>query len=408
MRILQINHTYQNGGSTGRITKALSTVMLKHGITPFVAYGYNTDNTDDDGTLCLQGFWRRKWNILRCRIGARHGFYNETETNRLIAFIQEVKPDIIHLHNIHGHYVHVDRLMAYIKQHHIPVVWTLHDCWSFTGWCASGPAHCNKWQTHCDDCKMGREYPYCWFSTHASSNFDKKKSAFTGIEDLTIVTPSSWLSTLVKQSFLKDYPVRVINNGIDLQLFKPASSNIRQQLGIGQQKIILACMGQFIKRKGSEDLEILTKMLADDELLIIVGVPAHQQRLLFLQHCLGLPHTDSIDQLAELYSEASVFINPTYEDNFPTTNIEALACGTPVVTYDTGGSIEAIDQQTGAVVPQGDVKSMLTEARRLINSDQQRLTQLCRARAADLFDMNKQFEQYIDLYSQIMNRHEQS
>lgn len=407
MKILQLNTVYLNGGSTGRIVYDLQKIHERNGIDSYVAYGYKTSNNIVDNTMCLQGWWRRKWNILKTRLFASHGFYNVTETKRLIKYMDEVKPDIIHLHNIHNHYVNVEMLFVYIKKLKIPVVWTLHDCWPFTGWCAYFDyVHCNKWATGCHHCPSKKDYPFTWFFDKSESNYQKKKEVFSGVKNLTLVTPSRWLADLTRESFLREYPVMVINNGTDTEVFRPMNTDLKERLGITGKKMILAIAAKLAKRKGADYLLQIPSKLNDDEVLVMLGLTDEQVQSLPKEKCIGITYTNSVQELSEYYSAADVFINPTLEDNFPTTNIESLACGTPIVTFKTGGSIEVIDENTGYVVEQGDLVSLLDSMRIILSKGKDSCCSYCRNKAVELYEKEKQYLKYIDLYKRIL--HEES
>ena len=416
MRVLQINQTYRHGGSTGRIAYDLLLTQKKVGIDGLVAYGYSDGEGFDADSLCLQrSKFRRKINILRTRLFDYHGFYNETETRRLIGWMDEQKPDIIHLHNIHNHYVHVGRLFDYIKKHDIPVVWTLHDCWPFTGHCAYFDyANCDKWKAMCHDCPSIHEYPPTWFFDRTSRNYKDKKESFCGVKNLTLVTPSKWLAELTRESFLSEYPVVVINNGVDSNIFRPTSGNVKERLGINGKKMLLAMAAKFERRKGTQYLKQLPEMLDDDEVLVLVGLAKEQLGQFNKPRCFGIGKTNSVQELAAYYSAADVFINPTLEDNFPTTNIEALACGTPVVTFKTGGSVESVldgesvvseneivYSSVGAVVPKDDMQAMLTSVRKIMAKGKAAFNGACRRKAEERYDKNKQYMKYIELYNEV-------
>lgn len=410
MKILQINTVYKNGGSTGRIAYDLRNIILASGNEAYVAYGYefkplSVEDYEDTFKMCSHS--RLQWSKLMTRLFAHHGFYNASETKQLLKWIDEVRPDIIHLHNIHNHYINVRLLFDYIKQHHIPVVWTLHDCWSFTGWCAYfDMAHCDKWKNGClGHCPSKGDYPFTWFSAHNERNYRDKKQTFLGVGNLTLVTPSQWLADLTRESFLKDYPVEVINNGVDTEFFKPlCDTDIRKKYGIPENaKIILALMNMWGKRKGSDYLLELPKHLNDDELLVVVGLKEEQLGILQQEHSIGISRTDNVQELAALYSEASVFINPTLEDNFPTTNIEALACGTPIVTFRTGGSVESVTPHTGIVVEQGNMDGLLTAIREVCAKGKSFYAKACREKAVSDYNKDVQYGKYIDLYHKILN-----
>lgn len=411
MKILQINTVYKNGGSTGRIAYDLRNIILASGNEAYVAYGYEFKPLpveDYEGTFKMCSYPHLQWSKLMTRLFAHHGFYNVTETKRLLNWIEEIHPDIIHLHNIHNHYINVKMLFDYIKKHHIPVVWTLHDCWSFTGWCAYfDMAHCDKWKNGClGHCPSKHDYPVTWFSACNERNFRDKKHAFLGVDNLTLVTPSQWLADLTRESFLKKYSVEVINNGVDTDVLKPLrDTNVRQKYGISKDaKIVLALMNMWGKRKGSDYLLELPKHLNDDELLVVVGLKKEQLCLLPKEHCLGISRTDNVQELAALYSEASVFVNPTLEDNFPTTNIEALACGTPIVTFRTGGSVESVMSHTGIVVEQGDMNGLLMAVREVCARGKNFYTDACREKAVRDYNKDVQYGKYIELYQKTLHQ----
>lgn len=407
MKILQINTVYKNGGSTGRIVSDLRSQGLQQNIDMYTAYGYEFKKLtpeDYDKTYKICNILQMQWSKLQTRIFARHGFYNYFETKKLLTWIDSIKPDIIHLHNLHNHYINIELLLNYIKKHNIPVVWTLHDCWSFTGWCTYfNMVNCNKWKTGCrGECPCKHNYPYTWFFNRSAQNYKNKRNLFTGLSNLTIVTPSQWLANLVKISFFKHYPIKVINNGVDTEIFTPTNLNIRTKYSIPPHaKIILTVINAWSKRKGIDYLLQIPNHLRENEYLVIVGLKSKQLAILPQEHCIGICRTDNIKELAALYTEASVFINPTLEDNFPTTNIESLACGTPVVTFDTGGSIECIDNKTGIIVPQKNLNSLITAIREIIQKGKSAYSHHCIVKAQTLYEKKKQYQKYIDLYFQI-------
>lgn len=398
MKVLQINAVYKNGGSTGRIVYDLKNISEESGIQAYVAYGYEYKKTNDINTYKIESIPELKLSILETRLFAMHGFYNIGTTKKLIKWIEEINPDIIHLHNLHCHYMNVQILFNYIKRKNIPVVWTLHDCWSFTGWCAHFDyAGCEKWKQHCNSCELKHSYPFTWFFDRSSKLYEKKKSAFCGVENLTIVTPSKWLASMVKLSYLKNYPVEVINNGIDLTTFKPVKSSFREKYGLIGKKIVLAIANGFSKNKGIDFILKLPERLPDDYKVVIVGANPKQCRSFT---GLVIERTDNIQELAEIYSSADVFINPTLEDTFPTTNLEALACGTPVITYRSGGSPESLTKETGVVIDKGDEKAFV-EAIQNLNTTKF-VSEKCREHAVCVFNKKDRYNDYIELYKRVL------
>ena len=393
MKVLQINSVC-NVGSTGRIVTDIADLLRKNGYESYVAYGCGKSN--EPNSYLMENKLYLKFNILKTRLFGRHGFYNKRTTKKLIKWIDEVNPDIIHLHNLHGHYLNVEILFKYLKKLNKPVIWTLHDCWSFTGHCSYFDyIKCNRWIAGCYSCPQKHEYPNSWFFDRSKKNWEEKKRLFTSLNDLTIVTPSYWLANLVKESFLKKYEVDVIPNGIDLTKFKPIKSDFRNKYHI-KGKIVLAVAFYWDIRKGFNYLPEIAKKLGENYTIIVVGVNKNQKRNL-PKNIIAISKTNDIQQLIELYSIADVFINPTLEDNFPTVNLEALACGTPVITFKTGGSIEAIDENCGCIVNQGDIKTLISKIKEICEKPKFEKINKC-VNKAKSYDKNRQLYKYIELY----------
>ena len=414
MKVLQINSTFRYGGSTSRIAYDLLQVQQQAGIDAYVAYGRYTGAGTMENAICLQNKVQRKLNILRTRLFDHNGFYNEAESRKLIKWMDEIKPDIIHLHNIHNHYVNVKMLFEYIKQYDIPVVWTLHDCWPFTGHCSYFDyTGCDKWKFGCHDCPSLKEYPPTWFFDRTKQNYAEKRSVFTGVKKLVLTPPSEWLGSLVKESFLNEYPIEVINNGIDTDIFKPTDSDVKKKLNIEGKKIILAVAGNT-RRKGIAYLKKILDLLTEEEVLVWVGIDKNAIGV-NNSHLRVISYTNSREEMAALYSMADCFMNTTLEENFPTVNIEALACGTPIVTFNTGGSIEAVLDgeiineeggirytKVGAVVEKGNIDDMLVAVRRVLNLGKQNYLNNCVCKAKERYDKRKQYQKYIELYNSII------
>lgn len=396
MKILQINTVYKTGGSTGRIVYDLQQISQEN-MESYVAFGYGKGFYHGKNIFKIESILELKINILKTRLFAHHGFYNQIQTKRLLNYINEIKPDIIHLHNLHNHYVNVKMLFDYIKFNNTPIIWTLHDCWSFTGWCAYFDfIDCDRWKRGCANCPNKREYPYTWFFDRSRKNYAEKKACFQNVQNLMIVTPSNWLDGLVKQSFLSEYPIQVIHNGIDLSVFKPMKSEFKEKYGISSKKMILAVSMGLSKRKGIAHIYKLAKMF-DQEKQVIVIVGLSKKQIDFLpKGILGVPRTNSSQELAKIYSAADVFINPTLEDNYPTTNLEAIACGTPVVTYCTGGSPESVFEGCGEVVDKGNCLDFYKAVKRVLKKGKD--VAHCVEIAKLHFDKNNCFQQYIALY----------
>lgn len=394
--ILQINIT-ANWGSTGKIAEQIGLSAIKHGWKSYIAYGL-CSNPSQSNLIKIGEKQNRYLHFAEQRIFDNEGLCSRLETKSLIKQIERIKPDIIHLHNIHDHYLNYRILFEYLNQTNIKVVWTFHDCWAFTGHCMHFVTKtCTRWKTGCYDCPMKGEYPKS-FMDCSERNWKLKKNLFAGNKNLTIVGCSNWIAGFVRESFLKDKRIEVLHNGCDIDVFSP-------QPRTGSDKFrIIAVSNVWYCNKGEDDIYKLRQMLPKQEYdIIMVGLSVEQVRNL-PNGIIGIQRTQNVQELAQLYSDANVLINPTYEDNFPTVNIEALACGTPVITYRTGGSPEAVDKLTGAVIEQGDLNTLCEKIKEFNLLDFKQVhTEDCRMRAVEKFDKNKCFEKYISLYKQILD-----
>lgn len=401
-KLLEINVS-ANSGSTGRIAEEIGQLAVANGYDCYMAYG-RSNNHSRLKTIRIGNGWDCKVHALETRLFDNHGFASKQATRKFIRELEQINPDIIHLHNIHGYYINVEYLFEYLRDTGVPVVWTLHDCWPMTGHCSHFDfVNCDKWKTECHACPNINAYPKSIFIDMSKRNFVKKRSLFTSVGNLTIVTPSQWLERIVQESLLSGYPVHVINNGVDLGVFKPCrNESLFDRYRIDKKrKIILGVANVWTQRKGFEDFIKLSSMLDDECQIVLLGLTEKQIHNL-PANIVGLRRTESVADLAQLYSAADVFVNPTYVDNFPTTNIEALACGTPVVTYKTGGSPEAVDEATGRVVGKGDVLALHKAISGILHTGKGQYSSLCRQRAIDLYDKNDRFMDYIRLYNSVL------
>lgn len=352
LTLLQINVT-ANWGSTGRIAEDIGRLVMHDGWESWVAYGRGKPESASN-LIRIGSDMDMRLHALQTRFFDNHGLASAKATSRFIEKIKKISPDVIHLHNIHGYYINYQSLFQYLKDWGGPVVWTLHDCWSFTGHCSQYFFEgCNRWLSECHHCPQLRSYPASLMRDRSTLNFLDKSKAFSGLENLTLVPVSKWLNGELHKSFLNGYPSQVIHNGIDTEMFNIRPQKAREKMG---KKVVLGVASVWNSRKGLEEFCKLRAQLSEDYMIILVGLSLKQISML-PSGITGIQRTDSIDQLVGIYNLADVFVNPTLEDTFPTTNLEALACGTPVITYDTGGSPEAVDEKCGVVVP--DRKSVV-------------------------------------------------
>ncbi|MBQ7831632.1 MAG: glycosyltransferase [Clostridia bacterium] len=394
MKVLMINSVC-GIRSTGRICTDIADLLTAQGHECKIAYGRETvPEKYQKYAVRIGSNTDVKIHAGLSRIFDSAGFHSKKATKKFLKWVEEYNPDVIHLHNLHGYYLHLGILFDYLKKANKKVVWTLHDCWAFTGHCAHFDyINCQKWQTGCFNCPQKKRYPSSLLFDHSKQNYEKKKALFTGLKDMTIVTPSKWLADLVKQSFLKEYPVKVVYNGIDLAVFKPMESDVRAQYGLVDKKIVLGVATAWANRKGLEDFITLSNKLDKTYQIVLVGLTKTEMEAL-PETVLGIERTNSIKELVELYTAADVFVNLTAEETLGLTNIEALACGTPVVTYRTGGSPETVDETCGVVVDRGDIEGVRKEVQRICeNAPYSKIE--CERRAQD-FDKNVRFIELIE------------
>lgn len=330
-------------GSTGRICTDIAKILKAQGHECKIAYGRKAAPEEfAEFGVQIGNFRGVKIHGVLSRIFDDAGFHSKRATKNFIRWVEEYNPDVIHLHNLHGYYLHIGVLFNYLKKAKKPIIWTLHDCWSFTGHCSHYDfVGCEKYIGGCHHCPQKKRYPASLFFDNSKKNYERKKKLFTGLDNLTIVTPSKWLGEQVKKSFLKDYPVQVIYNGVDLSIFKPTQSDFRVKYGLEDKKIILGVANVWDDRKGFDEFIKLSSLVDDTYHIVLVGVSDEQMKVL-PKNILGIRRTNSVQELAGIYTAADVLFNPTYEDNYPTVNLEAQACGTPVITYATGGSVESV------------------------------------------------------------------
>lgn len=395
-KVLQINSVY-GSGSTGNIVKNLMLTMRDEGIEPLAAYGIGKE-VKDSNILKFSDSLSVKTDILLSRITGKTGCFNRKGTAVLINWIKEKQPDIIHLHNIHGFYINVPMLLKFLKQYGRPVVWTMHDCWTFTGHCAHFETiDCDKWHTHCENCKGLWKYPAS-YKDRSKKNFDEKKELFSGLQNLTIVTPSRWLAECVKSSYLKDYQVRVINNGIDLNVFRPIKTNLRSELGINDGAMILGMANKWLNPRNKDTVMKIAEALEGKGKAVIIGSEEQSMH----KNIICVPTVTNASKMAEYYSAADMFINLTLEDTFPTVNIEALACGIPVITYRTGGSPEILNGDTGYCVEKFNFNDIIEKIDVILRNGRAFYEEKCIARANNRYDYKKKFLEYIELYNEII------
>lgn len=390
MKCVEINSVC-GSGSTGRIVVNISEILRAEGDEAVVVYGRGA--TDYKYAFNMSSNFDNRMHGLLTRLFDAHGLGSRRATYRLIHFLDSYKPDVIHLHLLHGYYLNYELLFRYLKDKKISVIWTMHDCWALTGHCPHfDRIHCEKWKNECGNCVLKKEYPSSYLLDRSSSNLRRKQNAFGCLQSdqMIIVSPSQWLAGLIKASYLNRYRIEVINNGIDLSIFQPCEGDFRKKYNLENKKIILIVANEMDDRKGLEDVVNLADLLADEYKIVIVGGISSSRKI--PSSILVIENITNAEELAKIYSTADVFLNLTLEDNFPTVNLEALGCGLPVVTYNTGGSPESITDMCGRVVRKHDLTAVMVAI-----SEAEKLSKDACVQQAQKFDKRECFEQYVKL-----------
>lgn len=394
-----------NSGSVGRIAEQIGEVAINRGWESYITYARN-HLPSASKTIKIGSKLDVYWHGIMTRLFDSHCLHSTNATKQLVKRIKEINPDVILLHHIHGYFLNMKVLFNYLATLDTPVVWVFHDCWSFTGHCAFHDIECDKWRTGCFECSSKNDYPSSILIDRSRKNYIEKKALFNALKDLTIVPVSEWMASLVRESFLGKHRIQTITNGININLFAPrdTETNIatRQRLCISPEcKIILGVASPWDKRKGLEDFIKLSSVIPKSWKIVLVGLNDKQIASL-PQNIIGLKRTENVQQLADIYATADVFVNPTYADTYPTTNLEAISCGTPVVTYRTGGSPESITEKTGVVVVQGDLDGISNAIHSLCEQNREELRNQCRKYAEANFDRQYKFSSYIDLFEKLL------
>ena len=398
-KLLQINPVIKENTSTGKIMRTLGELAQAAGWESYVAYSRARDGVPPHSSRLVPV--GNKADLLLHWVATRlfdaHGLASRLATRRFVARLRELNPDVIHIHNIHGYFLNYKILSLALAQMGKPVVWTVHDCWLYTGHCYHyASAGCERWKTGCHHCPQKKAFPASWLLDRSRRNWKDKKKAFCSIPGLTLVTVSRWMKGEIAQSFLGGVRCEVIHNGIDLDTFRPSPS---AETALAYGTYYLAVASIWLPEKGLQDLEKLSSVLDADERLVVVGKRPSGHR--FPRNVVCLERTADAAALAVLYTEAVALVNPTWQDNYPTVNMEAIACGTPVVSYRTGGSPESITPRTGRVVEQGDVEGLAEALHAIRRQGKEHFSEACRSYALAHFRAQDRFNDYIQLYESL-------
>lgn len=393
-----------NTGSTGTIAEAIGQFVLNKGWQSCIAHG-RFPRPSKSKLFRIGSDWDALVHGVETRIFDRHGLGSRRATKELIKQIEDYKPDIIHLHHLHGYYINIEIFFNYLSVKNIPVVWTFHDCWSFTGHCAYySMAGCEKWQTECNDCPQSKIYPASIIVDRSYKNYYLKKHLFLSVNNLTIVAVSKWLQDQVNKSFLRDVPNQIIYNGININTFnsEPNKNNIKDKFGIGNKFLLLGIASPWSERKGFLDFLTLSRLIDNNTIIMLIGLKSNEINKL-PKNIIGLTKTENQGELKEIYSAADLFLNFSVEESFGLTTAESLACGTPAIVYNNTACPEVVSSKTGFVINPHDLKAVIEIITAMKVAGKSGYSEACRERAITMFDQENKFKEYIELYKKKIN-----
>lgn len=403
-KVIQIN-SVANYGSTGKIMESIGLLAKELGWSSKIAFGGRYSRPSQLESYQISTINQSRLSAVHSLLTDRHGFANKKETLAFVGWLRKERPDIVHLHNIHSYVLNVRILFNFLKDNNIPTIWTLHDCWAFTGHCSHFIRNnCYKWLYGCNTCPASKAFPKSLFIDRSANNYFEKKSLFTSVSKMQIITVSDWLRKCAESSFLGKYPIRVIPNGIDIDLFRPQTLGIdelKKHFDLHGKKIILGVSMNWCKAKGLDDFIHLRKLLPMEYSLVLIGMTSSQVKSYKSPGLLCLPKTSKIEELVNWYNAADVVLNLSYAETFGLPIAEGLSCGTPAVVYDNTALTELLTSDTGAKVPTGDINAVV-EAIKYVLASSHITSSACRKRAEMLYDKRRNYANYISLYESLL------
>lgn len=401
-KTLLIINVALNWGSTGKIVEGIGKLARSNGWEVFVAHGARYHNASDLRSIQVTSKCGEILHYVESSLFDAQGLGSRGATRQLLARLDEIKPDLVHIHNIHGCFINYPLLFDYLRARNISVVWTLHDCWAMTGHCTHFMrTGCVKWQTMCHDCPQKKTFPTTYLLDRSKRNYGLKKSLFTSMPLMHITTVSGWLKGIAEQSFLKKYPISVVPNGIKSEVLTPVASDIRERYDLQDKKLLLAVAIGLDERKGLYDYIKLVEMLPEQYQLVLVGLTDKEIKAL-PKSIIAEKRTNGVKELAAFYSAADVLLSLSYEETFGLTIIEAMACGTPAIVYDNTAQPELITEETGKVVPTG-IDSVVKAIEEICSKPKETFIQPCRKHALQ-YDESLSYQKYLDIYESIINQ----
>ena len=384
------------------IVKDINDELIRRGYESHIAYAIS--NYHPKNGYKIGNKLDYKIHALLTRLLGKQGYFSIISTRRFLRYIDRIKPDIVHLHNLHSNYINLNILLEYLEHESIHTVITLHDCWFFTGKCFHYQvAKCDRFKDSCGDCPLIKKDVPSWFFDPTAKVLSDKKKLFNNIKSLTVVGVSNWISNEAKQGIFKDKGVVTIHNGVDINIFRPTPSEMREKLGLKDEFVILGSADKWLNPLNREAFKYILSSITPDMKIVIFGCNKDQQKQL-PESVIGIGYITDRDEMAKLYSMSDVFVNITLEDSLPTVNIEAQACGTPVITYKSGGSPETISERTGIVVPKGDKEGLLKAILKIKDRGKAIYEQNCIDHVEKNFVIKDRYVEYVNLYNNIKER----
>lgn len=396
MKVLQINAVY-GFKSTGVIVKDIGDMLVKNGEDAYFAYQTAKESVENGYLIGGKLSW--KLHALCARVFGRQAYASKRATKKFLKWIDKIQPDVVHFHNLHSNYIHLNILCDYLAKKNIPVVITMHDCWYFTGKCTHyAPIKCDKWQDVCGHCPLNKSEQPSLFVDCTSKVLQDKTKHLLKLKNLTIVGCSEWVANEARKSKLGSANIQVIYNGVDTSIFTPHDSEIKKELGIEDEFVILGMADKWYAQQNREIVEKL--IISQDEKTKIVIVGCKEEQTKYFERfskVIPLGYVTDRNRLSDIYAAADVFVNLTRADTLPTVNIESICCGTPVITFNCCGSPELVDEDCGFVVGEGDVEQLLGRIEKIKNTS---ISFDVREKQGK-FDKNECYKKYLDIYKNV-------
>ena len=399
MKVLQINAVY-GFKSTGVIVKDIGDTLVKNGDEAYFAY--QTTNEDVENGYLVGGKFSWKFHALYARMFGKQAYASKRATKKFLKWIDEIQPDVVHFHNLHSNYIHLNMLCDYLAKKNIPVVITMHDCWYFTGKCTHYIAvKCDKWQTSCGKCPLNKSEQPSLFFDCTSKVLQDKTEHLLKLNNLTLVGCSEWIAAEARKSKLSSTNIQVIYNGVDTSIFTPHDSEIRKELGIESNFVVLGMADKWYAEQNREIVEKIIAHQDENTKIVIVGCKEEQTKYSErFNNVIPLGYITDRNRLSDIYASADVFVNLTRADTLPTVNMESICCGTPVITFDCCGSPELVDKACGFVVEEGNINQLLACIEKIKSEP------LCFdvQKQQKRFDKNECYKKYLDIYKSVSEK----